>query len=553
MKIVLAQVNPTVGDLDGNLNLIIQAIKKALNNKARLIVFSELCLIGYPPKDLLFDIAFLEKAEEALFKLVKKIEDFYVLIGTIWVSRKKEKRQVFNTAVLIYQKKVIQKIAKRRLPNYDVFDEKRYFSIPQDRFPQSNFINIDQEKFLVTICEDICKSSLLPPYIQYEDFLDQFSKKNQNLNGIINLAASPFSIEKLEEREISAKNFACYFKSSLYYVNQVGGHDDLIFDGSSFIMNEKGEVTQKLASFKQDLLCTELKQVKKTRVKQNPIALIEEALVLGLRDYAKKCFFKTVLIGLSGGIDSAVVAVIAKKSLGAKNVFCVAMPSRFSSKASLLDAKKLATNLNVSLEIISIEPTFKALLRSLKTSFKKTPFSLAEENLQARTRGTILMALSNKWNHLLLATANKSEFSVGYSTLYGDMNGGLCPLGDLFKTKVYQLASYINQKEEIIPNDILKKAPSAELRFNQKDTDTLPAYEILDALLEAYLEKGIGKQELVKMGFDRGIIEQVLFQIHRNEYKRNQAPLILKITPKSFGFGRRVPISKNWQNLFKNK
>ncbi len=553
MKIALAQVNPIVGDLDGNLNLITQTIKQALNNKARLIVFPELCLIGYPPKDLLFDVVFLKKAEETLFKLVKKIEDLYVLIGTIWVSKKKEKRQIFNTAVLIYQKKIIQKISKRRLPNYDVFDEKRYFSIPRDRFPESNFISLEQEKFLVTICEDIWEPSLLPSYIQYENFLNQFSKENKNLSGIINLAASPFYVGKLEEREISAKSFACYFKSPLYYVNQVGGHDDLIFDGSSFIMNEKGEITQELASFKQALFCTELKQVKKTRVKKNPMALIEEALVLGLRDYMKKCFFKTALIGLSGGIDSAMVAVIAKKSLGAENVFCVAMPSRFSSKGSLLDAKKLATNLNVSFEVISIEPTFKALLNSLKTNFKKTPFGLAEENLQARTRGTILMALSNKWNHLLLATGNKSEFSVGYSTLYGDMNGGLCPLGDLFKTKVYQLAAYINEKEEIIPNVILKKAPSAELRSNQKDTDTLPAYEVLDRFLEAYLEKGACKQELVKMGFDQQIIEQVLFQIHRNEYKRNQAPPILKITPKSFGFGRRLLISKNWQNLFKDE
>ncbi len=539
MKIALAQLNYHVGNFEANTKKIINAINDAEKQGAELVVFSELCICGYPARDFLEFDDFIAQCTTALNEIAKHTTGIAALVGCPRKNPVIEGKDLFNSAFFLYQGEIKHITDKTLLPVYDVFDEYRYFE-PNNRFEVFEFKG---QRLAITICEDIWNvGNDNPIYLSCP--MEELTKQSPDI--ILNLSASPFSYAQHAERMKVIKANVERYKVPMVYVNQVGAQTELIFDGGSVVVNKQGEVVHQSIFFEEELSFVNTDNLK--AVSKSPlgdlgvIALIHEALVLGIRDYFAKLGFKKAILGLSGGIDSALVLALAAEALGKENVLSLLLPSGFSSDHSLDDAIKLSENLGTKYEKVPIESNFQAFLQTLKPFFKDLPFSVAEENLQARVRGVLLMAFSNKFGYILLNTTNKSEAAVGYGTLYGDMCGGLAVLGDVYKTQAFELARYINRNGEVIPNNILTKAPSAELRPNQKDSDSLPEYEILDKILFQYIERRKGPKDLVAMGFEKPLVDQVLKMVNANEWKRFQAPPILRVSPKAFGMGRRMNI-----------
>jgi NAD+ synthase (glutamine-hydrolysing) len=542
MKIALAQINPVVGDIKGNFKKIVEFINRAKYQKADLVVFSELVTVGYPPKDFLFMQDFLEANEKYINEIVLPSSyQIGVILGTV---RRDTEGNLYNSAFFIYDGKIVEVFDKTLLPNYDVFDEKRYFKPAKVR-KIASFKGI---KFGVNICEDIWKDYVFEPSADYSvDVLEEQFKLKPDI--FINISASPYYLGKQNMRvemiEKKIKKYAIPF----VYVNQVGANDELIFDGASFVVNEEGKRVVQLKAFEEDIKVfdiDELKNLRKLPEIKEDISWLYNALVLGVRDYCKKSGFKKAVVGLSGGIDSAVVCAIAVEALGKENVLAVSMPSRYSSEGSKSDARILADNLEIEFRVIPIEPVFKSYL-SVFNGDSNVIGDLAEENIQARIRGNYLMFISNREGHIVLTTGNKSELAMGYCTLYGDMSGSLAVIADVPKTMVYELARYINREKEIIPASIIEKVPSAELRPNQKDEDSLPPYKILDEILKMYIEENKSAKEIIEKGYDEKLVKDVINKVNRVEYKRKQAAPGLKVTTKAFGTGRRMPIVHNFK------
>ena len=544
MKIALAQINTHIGNISSNVSSIIQNIERAKRDGAGLIVFPELCVSGYPPLDLLEFDEFIDSCEKAVLQIAECCIGIAAIVGAPSRNFSQEGKNLFNSAYFLEEGKIKQVVHKTLLPNYDVFDEYRYFESNNE----FNCIEFQGKKIALTICEDLWDVEEDKLYVRWP--MEELHKQNPNF--IINIAASPFSTNHAEARKKVLHKTSSKYKIPVFYVNQVGAQTDLIFDGGSMVLNRDGNVVFELNYFQEDYRCIELDYV--NTAKCVPFAAegfsspemeterIHKALVLGISDYFRKMGFKQAVLGLSGGIDSALVYTLAVQALGKENVLGVLMPSPYSSDHSISDSLKLASNLGARTEIIPIENLFSQFQTSLSKQFSGLPENLTEENLQARIRGVLLMALSNKFGYILLNTSNKSEVAVGYGTLYGDMCGGLSVIGDIYKTQVYKLCKFINQYEEIIPLNILTKEPSAELRPNQKDSDSLPDYDFLDKILQAYIEERKGPAELVQMGFEKSLVDRVLKLVNTNEYKRFQTPPILRVTNKAFGSGRRMPL-----------
>lgn len=543
MKITLAQLNPVVGNIDGNLKLIFDTVKQASNEKTDLVVFSELFVCGYPPQDLLERKWFIKRIEQAIEEIVK-ISSYYpdtgIIFGGPTFSYKNTGRGLYNSAIFVYRGLINHIQHKSLLPTYDVFDEARYF----DPAPEVKPIQFKDEVLGLSICEDAWNIPELWQRQFYDlDPIKTLAQKGATL--IINISASPFTVGKEEIRFRILQAHAKKYKIPVVFVNQIGANDELVFDGRSIFIDRNGLPVDVLPSFVECVRTIETNTTgnENNYQAQEYIESVYQALVLGVRDYLKKCGFKKVIIGLSGGIDSALVACIAVDAISAENVLGVTMPGPYSSKGSVLDSEKLAENLGIEIKNISINNIYNTYLETLKNEFQDKKMDLTEENIQARIRGNILMALSNKFGYLVLTTGNKSELAVGYCTLYGDMSGGLAVISDVPKTMVYKIAQYINCKKEIIPEAIIKKPPSAELKPNQLDQDTLPPYEILDPILQLYIEEGLSRDEIITQGFKPETVDWVIKTVNRNEYKRRQAPPGLKVTSKAFGLGRRMPIA----------
>lgn len=536
MKIALCQINFTIADFDGNVLKIIDAIKKAELNHCDLAVFSELSVCAYPADDLLDYEHFIANCEKAVDSILPFTNKIGVIIGSPTKNNNIKGRNLYNSALFLYQSKVVSVTNKTLLPTYDIFDEARYFE------PNSEFscIKFKGKKIALTICEDLWDET---EYLHYnQQPLTELLKENPDF--IINIAASPFNQYKKELRLNVLKKQCIKANLPLIYVNQIGAHTDVIFDGNSTVLNPKGEIVLSLKSFEEDFDCVDINHLptQNQNQTQEKIVLIHQAIVFGIRNYFEKMGFKKAILGSSGGIDSAVVQALLSEAIGNENVLAMMMPSEFSSDGSVNDAIKLSKNLNNPYEIIKISPIFEAFQSGLKTQFKETPFNLAEENIQARTRAILLMAISNKHQYILINTSNKSEMAVGYTTLYGDMCGSLSVIGDLYKTEVYQLAQYINRNNEIIPEEIINKAPSAELRPNQKDSDSLPEYDLLDNILFEYIENKKSTENIIELGFDKTVVTRIIKLVNNNEFKRFQAPPILRVSTKAFGRGRRIPL-----------
>ncbi|MHC1600151.1 MAG: NAD+ synthase [Candidatus Methanospirareceae archaeon] len=544
-KVALAQLNATVGDIDGNTENIVEYIKKARENGADLVMFPELAITGYPPKDLLLKPSFIEANKRALERIIAETKDIAVIVGFVdysdippaknaYDTSVLSKKTLYNAAALIRNGQMIGIQHKMHLSNYDVFDEKRYFKPATE----SAIFELDGLKLGINICEDI-RVDNGPAEIQAKLGADF----------IVNIAASPFYAGKSKERRELIARRAKENRIPIVYVNLVGGQDDLVFDGRSYGFNKEGSLIAEGKQFEEDLVIADLDGAEIIPEAEEELKEIYGALVLGVRDYVRKNGFKKVVIGLSGGIDSALTAALAVEALGAQNVVGVSMPSTITPQSSKADAKKLAENLGMEYTTVPIVETVNAYTAMLSEEFKGTEPDVTEENIQARIRGNILMALSNKFGYLVLSTGNKSELAVGYCTLYGDMSGGLAVISDVLKTTVYKLARYVNavRGKEIIPESIIVKEPSAELREGQKDTDSLPPYEVLDPILQAYIEENRSKEEIIEMGFDEDVVNSIIWRVDHSEYKRQQAPIGIKITPKAFGSGRRMPITNRYK------
>jgi NAD+ synthetase len=545
MKVALGQINTTVGAFKQNVRKILEFTQQA-RGKADIILFPELAICGYPPKDLLEKQDFIEANLNALNQLAEQIEGIDVVVGFAEPNREPQGKACFNSAAVIRNRKVVSIHRKTLLPTYDVFDEGRYFEPARTQ----DLVMIGDNLVGITVCEDVWndKDSFARPLYHTDPLQIQVK---MGAEYIMNISASPYHKEKWEERHNLLQNEARKYRKYVIYCNLVGGNDELIFDGRSIIVSPDGEVIARAKDFEEDLLIFDLNS-KEPVIRSSTNSMIanaEKALVLGTRDYVAKCGFSKVHLGLSGGVDSAVTCVLAVKALGAENVLGVMMPSQYSSDHSVIDAVALAKNLGIRYEIIPIANIFNTFRQELKPIFKDAPEDVTEENLQARIRGNLLMALSNKYNLLLLSTGNKSELAVGYTTLYGDSCGGLAVISDVPKTMVYELANYMNHEHEIIPKNTIIKPPSAELRPGQKDSDSLPPYENLDPILEAYIEDNLGLDDIVKRtGAQADLVRKILRMVDRAEYKRKQLPIGLKITTKAFGFGRRMPIAQRFDH-----
>ena len=542
MKIALAQINPTVGDFTGNLAKIVEAAGRAAEGGARLTVFSELSVCGYPPADFLEKPSFLARCQTAIDELAAATAELStaVLVGVALPTGQVHGKPAVNAAILIDKGSVLLVQHKRLLPFYDVFDEQRYFAALE---PQK-VVELDGLRLAISICEDAWNDkNFWQKRLYTVDPMEELMRQQPQIH--INLSSSPFWHAKRGVRREMLAAIAKRDGIPVVLVNQVGGNDSLIFDGSSIALNAQGELIAQAASFVEDLVIVDPFQAE-------PVAVPEEceteaaynALVLGTRDYVRKCGFHKVLIGLSGGIDSALVAAIARDALGAENVMAIGMPSPYSSQGSIDDSRALAANLGIRFELIAISGLFNEFNAALDPLFAGLKVDTTEENIQSRVRGNLLMALSNKFNALVLTTGNKSEMAVGYCTLYGDMVGALAVIGDLVKTRVYAVCEWINRDAEVIPRAILEKPPSAELRPDQKDTDSLPPYDVLDPILEAYVERYETPEQIHEaFGYEMALIQRVVRLVERSEYKRQQAAPVLKVTAKSFGLGRRFPIA----------
>jgi NAD+ synthetase len=542
MKIAAAQINPTVGDLTGNIDKILTYCGKAREAEAQLVVFPEMALCGYPPRDLLERPWWVDEQIKALDELKSKIKGITAIIGYVDKNPLEEGKPLYNAAAVIEDGDLAYVSYKCLLPTYDVFDEDRYFEPGRSAL----VIKVGDKKVAITICEDLWTDECCGPRkLYHKDPLEEVKKKKFNL--IVNLSASPWWLGKEKLRETLVKNKAKEHGVPVLLVNQVGGNDELLFDGSSLCANEKGDLIASAKSFDEDLMLVDL-QYGAGDVHANAGSdadMVHRALVMGTRDYAHKCGFTKAVVGLSGGIDSALVASIAAQALGAENVLGITMPTDFSSEGSKADSAALAKNLGIQFSTIPVQGIFKQYLAELGRTLEGKKADSTEENIQARIRGNMLMAVSNKLGHLVLSTGNKSELATGYCTLYGDMAGGLAVISDVPKTMVYKIAKeVVNRDREIIPNATLTKAPSAELRANQKDTDTLPEYDVLDPILQKYVVDRKSPEEIVKEGANADVVRKVITMVEKAEYKRRQAAPGLKVTSKAFGMGRRYPIAR---------
>jgi len=541
IRIATAQINPTVGDLAGNQAKIVDYIRRAKAQEVDIVAFPELAICGYPPEDLLYKDHFVRDNIKVLRSLVKETKGITAVVGFADIDKTKK---LYNAAAVITNRKIKGIYRKEELPNYGVFDEKRYFHQGKG----NKVFSIAGECIGISVCEDI--------------WIDKGVCQHQAKKGaklLINISCSPYDIGQLKRREKLLKKRAIQTKAYICYVNLVGGQDELVFDGGSLLINPKGKIISSAKQFEEDLMITDI-PINKTQTKKktlkgyrskrlSQIERIYQALVLGTRDYAWKNSFKKAVLGLSGGIDSALVAAIAVDALGKENVIGVTMPSRFTSGATKSDAKRLADNLGIQFIETPIEKMFKIYLSELKSELNGTKFGLAEENLQARIRGNILMTFSNKFGWLVLTTGNKSEVAVGYCTLYGDMAGGFAVIKDVPKTKVYELANFRNSKGKVvIPASTIRRAPTAELRANQKDQDSLPPYDVLDAMLNEYVEKHRSLGQMARQN-DRSLIKNIITLVDRSEYKRRQAPPGIKITPRAFGRDWRLPITNRYKEF----
>ncbi len=546
MKIALAQLDYHIGNFLENTTSIVLEIKKAQQYNADLIVFSELSICGYPPLDLLERKEFIQRCEVEINKIARICNQIGAIIGGPSLNPDPKGKMLFNTAYFLNEGKIKQVFYKSLLPTYDIFDEYRYFE------PNTNFslLEFKGKKIAVTICEDLWDNQPVENEFARRRLYKLSPMKELAKLGpdfIINIAASPFSHTRVESKKQIFIDKAKDFNLPVIYVNQVGAQTQLIFEGGSMAIDNKGEIIEQLNFFSPDVRIIELEHLngkKKPKVfeKTDRLKMMHDALVTGIKGYFGKMGFSKAVVGLSGGIDSAITLVLAAQALGNDNVHALLMPSEYSSEHSVSDSVKLVGNLGVSSDVIKIHEIFNDYQTSLKPMFKDLPEDIAEENIQSRIRGTLLMAYSNKLGHILLNTSNKSETAVGYGTLYGDMSGGLSVLGDVYKTEVYELARYINRKKEVIPENIISKPPSAELKLNQKDTDSLPEYDILDNILNEYIEKQMTPDEIVCSGFDADLVSKIIKMVNMNEYKRYQTPPILRISSKAFGAGRRIPL-----------
>ncbi len=548
MKVALAQINTTVGDIAGNARLAAEAYQHGTEAGAQLVLAPEMCLTGYPPRDLLTKRRFVDANLAALDELARQTGETALLVGYVDRNPNRPGKEFFNAAALLQNGKIIAKIFKTLLPAYDVFDEDRYFQPAENNDP----IKLCGHMLGISICEDIWNDEdYWPERLYRRDPISEQNTKGAQI--LFNISASPYDLGKEARRYDMLRAVAVKHHLPLLYCNLVGGNDELLFDGNSMAFDAQGTLIAQGPAFQEALTLIDLDNPRPIHfTPQTEEAALHDALVLGLRDYARKCGFRSVVLGLSGGIDSAVCACLAADALGPDNVWGVAMPSPFSSEHSLTDARAIANNLGIHFEVIPITDVFKTMKQSLRAVFNDRPEDTTEENIQARIRGQILMAISNKFGHLLLTTGNKSELAVGYCTLYGDMCGGLAVISDVPKTLIYKLAQWINEqarKKNIkppIPERSLTRAPSAELRPDQTDQDTLPPYEILDPILRAYVEQNKSRREIIAMGYDEKLVDDILRRIDLNEYKRKQAPPGLKVTTKAFGIGRRMPIAQRY-------
>ena len=540
LRIAIAQINTTVGDIRGNEAKILAAYRRGLAEKVDLVVVPELAVTGYPPRDLLLNPQFIRENLEALHRIAKEIQDAALILGYVESRRNSAGRPLRNAAALLHQGRQIAVRYKTLLPSYDVFDEDRYFEPAKENAP----ISFRGRAIGLTICEDAWNDAAFWPRPRYfqnpiEPLLDT------PCDVLVNIAASPWHLGKLKLRLDLFRALLRGRQSHLIYCNLVGGNDELIFDGNSLALKSDGSLLCRANSFSEDFQIVEMDDSPALEWKESrDEEKLRQALVLGIRDYLGKCGFRSAVIGLSGGIDSAVTASLAATALGKENVRGIAMPSRYSSPESLEDAAQLASNLGIQYSVLPIESAFETVRQSLAPIFQNAPEDATEENIQARLRGLFLMSLSNKFGTLLLTTGNKSELAVGYCTLYGDMCGGLAVLSDVPKTLVYRLARWINRNEIIIPANTLQKPPSAELRPHQKDQDSLPDYHTLDAILNAYVVDLKTPAEIIAAGLPKAAVQEVVHLIERNEYKRRQAAPGLKVTSKAFGIGRRMPIAR---------
>ncbi|HTE26402.1 NAD+ synthase [Flavitalea sp.] len=566
MKIALAQQNYHIGNFEENTRKAIEAIKKAKNDGADIIVFTELSICGYPPRDFLEFEDFINKCDQAINEIKQHADTIAVIVGAPQRNTISEGKSLFNAAWFLYEKEVLATTQKTLLPTYDVFDENRYFEPAY----QWNVIPFKGKKIALTICEDIWNLGDNPLYrICPMDILME-----QSPDLMLNISASPFDYDHDDDRKEVIRANVLKYKLPIFYCNAVGSQTEIVFDGGSLVMNAQGRIVKELAYFKEDYFVYDSEdfardsgstsgplnpdrqfdkemrvfkmndpaRIMEYMIAEKNIGEIHQALILGIRDYFSKLGFTKAILGSSGGIDSAVTLALAVEAIGHENVRAVLLPSQYSTSHSVTDAELLSQRLNNPYEIIEIKNVYESLMTALKPAFKDLPFSVAEENLQSRTRGNILMAIANKFGYILLNTSNKSELATGYGTLYGDMAGGLSVLGDVYKTQVYALARYINKNKEIIPANIIEKAPSAELRPNQRDSDSLPDYSILDKILYQYIEKRQGPKDIIGMDIDEAVVNKTLKLVNTNEYKRNQFCPIIRVSCKAFGVGRRMPI-----------
>jgi NAD+ synthase (glutamine-hydrolysing) len=554
MKIVLAQQNYHIGNFEKNTQKIISAIEQAKQQQTDLIVFSEMCICGYPARDFVEFNDFIDKCYEAINEIKLHADTIGVLVGSPARNPTPQGKDLFNAAFLLYEKEIQAEVHKTLLPTYDVFDEYRYFEPAYDW----NVVEFKGKKLAVTICEDIWNINDNPLYRTCP--MDILMEQKPDM--MINLSASPFDYIHEEERKSVIKANVIKYKLPMFYCNAVGSQTEIVFDGASLVFDKDGNLCKCMPSFSEAIESVTLhddgtideneidnirpiSHIKPNPVKYDPnlnIKGIHTALIHGIRDYFQKMGFTKAILGSSGGIDSAVTLALACAALGKENVRAILMPSPYSTSHSVDDAVQLSQNLCNPYDIIKIKDIYESFLTTLKPIFKDLPFSIAEENIQSRTRGNLLMAIANKFGYILLNTSNKSELATGYGTLYGDMAGGIGVLGDCYKLQVYALAEYINRDKEIIPNHIIHKAPSAELRPDQKDADSLPEYEVLDTVLYQYIERRQGPNEIKAQGFEPALVDRILKLVNSNEYKRNQFCPIIRVSPKAFGVGRRVPI-----------